>query len=178
MRCIGPCCDAPKATSPNAPVLVRTGACAALETDEARAAFGGADSIEALVAEARVLAEAILHRPPVFIALDHAFHGLTSGALSLTAAEDFRAPFAPFGVQTVRVGQAPGHLERELDAHTEELFSVGVDANGDVTLRRRDITTVAGLFVEPIQGEGGIRPLEAAFVAAAQTQSSQRGFFV
>lgn len=145
-------------------------------TEEARSLLGEVHDVPSLVTAARRHAEAILERPPVFLALEHAFHGLTSGALSLTAAEDFRAPFAPFGVQTHRIGQAPSQLEAQVEAQTSDLFAVGVDADGRVTLRRRAFTTIAALFVEPIQGEGGIRPLEAAFVTAAQTQSSRCGF--
>jgi acetylornithine/succinyldiaminopimelate/putrescine aminotransferase len=62
---------------------------------------------------------------------DHAFHGLTAGALSVNGAAEFRTGFEPFLPDTaIRFGDLEA-LEREL--------------------RRGD---VAALIVEPIQGKG------------------------
>src|SRR5699024_1604729 len=67
------------------------------------------------------------------LALDGAFHGRTLGALAITAKAAAREPFAPFGPQVTFI--APG----DMDALRREL------AVGDV----------AGLVMEPIQGEVG-----------------------
>jgi acetylornithine/succinyldiaminopimelate/putrescine aminotransferase len=65
------------------------------------------------------------------IYIDHAFHGLTTGALSVNGAEDFRKGFGPLLPDTaIDLGDLAA-LERELK-------------RGDV----------AGLIIEPIQGKG------------------------
>lgn len=75
------------------------------------------------------------------LALDHAFHGRTLGALSLTWKEPYRRPFAPLidGVEFI----APNDISA-LEA-----------AMGD---------DVAGIFVEPIQGEAGVHLLTDSYV--------------
>src|SRR6185437_10459904 len=70
---------------------------------------------------------------PVIVAADHSFHGRTMGALAITGKESIRAPFAPFGfdVRWVEYGDA--------------------DA-----LRKAVDDKVAGVILEPTQGEGGV----------------------
>jgi acetylornithine/N-succinyldiaminopimelate aminotransferase len=74
------------------------------------------------------------------LALENSFHGRTFGALSVTAPEKYRAPFAPLlpGVEFVRTNDVED-LERKFDDR------------------------VCALVVEPIQGEGGIFPLSENF---------------
>ncbi|MGC5616056.1 acetylornithine transaminase [Georgenia sp. Z1491] len=84
-------------------------------------------------------------RPGRILALEHAFHGRTLGALALTHKAAYREPFAPLGPDVTFV--APG----DIDAVRREL------AVGDV----------AGLFLEPVQGEAGVTPLPDGFLAAA-----------
>ena len=94
-----------------------------------RAVFtnSGAESIEAAVKFTRCATG----RTRVLYA-DHAFHGLTNGALSLNGGKEFRVGFGPLlpGCDPVPFGDAEA-LEREL--------------------RRGD---VAALVLEPIQGKG------------------------
>jgi ornithine--oxo-acid transaminase len=75
---------------------------------------------------------------------DHAFHGLTAGALSVNGAREFRSGFGPLLPDTVIPFGDLAALEKEL--------------------RRGD---VAGFLIEPIQGKGvAIAP--PGFLAAAQ----------
>lgn len=79
------------------------------------------------------------------VALAHGFHGSTAGALSITAAAKYRAPFEP-------LVPGAGFVEPEdLDA-----------------LRAAVSEQTAAIIVEPIQGEGGIRPMSEAFLREAQ----------
>jgi acetylornithine/N-succinyldiaminopimelate aminotransferase len=86
------------------------------------------------------------------IALEGAFHGRTMGALALTAKEAYRAPFEPLpgGVVHIPFGD--------------------VDA-----LRNAVDETVAAVFLEPIQGEAGVRPLPAGYLQAAREATSKAG---
>jgi ornithine--oxo-acid transaminase len=93
----------------------------------------GAEAVEAAIKIAR----AATGRPRVLYA-EHAFHGLTLGALSLNGNEEFREGFGPLlpGCDPVGFGDLDG-LEREL-------------ARGDV----------AAFVVEPVQGKGVNLPSE------------------
>lgn len=76
--------------------------------------------------------------------LDHAFHGLTTGSLSVNGAQEFRRGFDPLLPDTeIPVGDLAA-LEREL-------------RSGDV----------AALLVEPIQGKG-VTPMPPGFLRGAQ----------
>jgi len=86
------------------------------------------------------------------VALDRAFHGRTIGSLSITADPHYRDPFGPLLDHVTFV--APGD-EAALDAAVTERTGVVV--------------------VEPIQGEGGIRPLSPAFARAVQAACDRTG---
>jgi acetylornithine aminotransferase/acetylornithine/N-succinyldiaminopimelate aminotransferase len=82
------------------------------------------------------------------VALENSFHGRTLGALSVTANEHYRTPFEPLlpGVRFV-----PANDPKELLAAVSR--------------------STAAIIAEPVQGEGGVRPLTPAF-ASAMTQAS------
>ncbi|WP_458109592.1 acetylornithine transaminase [Arthrobacter sp. R3-55] len=86
------------------------------------------------------------------IALEGAFHGRTMGALALTAKEAYRAPFEPLpgGVVHIPFG--------DIDA-----------------LRAAVDDSTAALFLEPIQGEAGVRPLSAEYLQAAREATTAAG---
>jgi ornithine--oxo-acid transaminase len=96
-------------------------------------ANSGTEAVEAAIKIAR----AATGRPRVLYA-EHAFHGLTLGALSLNGNPEFREGFGPLlpGCEPVGFGDLEG-LEREL-------------ARGDV----------AAFVVEPVQGKGVNIPAE------------------
>jgi len=86
------------------------------------------------------------------IALEGAFHGRTMGALALTAKEAYRTPFEPLpgGVVHIPFGDIAA-LEAAVD------------------------DTVAAVFLEPIQGEAGVRPLPPGYLKAAREATSNVG---
>lgn len=88
------------------------------------------------------------------LALEGAFHGKTLGAVQLTASEAYRRPFGLSGLNVVRVPRN--------DA--ESLEAAFVQASD-----------LAGFIFEPIQGEGGVWPLESAFVRRAAELCTARG---
>ena len=89
------------------------------------------------------------------IALEESFHGRTIGALSVTSDEHYRAPFEPLlsGVRWLPVND-PAALLAAVSKNT------------------------AAIIVEPIQGEGGVRPLTRAFAAAINEASARTGALV
>ena len=78
-----------------------------------------------------------------YVALEHGFSGRSMGALSVTANANYRAPFEPLipGVTFIAPDDIKG-LEAAVTEHT------------------------AAVIAEPIQGEGGVRPLSPEFAAA------------
>ena len=94
-------------------------------------ANSGTEAVEAAIK----LARATTGRHRILYA-DHAFHGLSLGALSLNGNDEFRAGFGPLlpGCEAIAFGDLDA-LERELAA-------------GDV----------AALVVEPVQGKGVVLP--------------------
>lgn len=86
------------------------------------------------------------------VALEGAFHGRTMGALALTHKQAYREPFEPLtpGVTHVPFGDV-GALAAAVD------------------------NTVAAVFIEPIQGEGGVRPLPPGYLAAARRITRDAG---
>jgi len=115
----------------------------------ARAFFcnSGTEAVEAAVKFARKATG-----KPGVVAVEGGFHGRTLGALSVTGQPSKREPFEPL---------VPG--------------ARFVPAN-DVAALRGAVAEDTGLvLLEPILGEGGVRPLEPEFVLAAAEAAEQAG---
>src|ERR1700754_842700 len=87
-----------------------------------------------------------------FIALENSFHGRTMGAVSATHKDKYREPFQPLvpGVEFVRFNDVD---------HLRASFS----------------NEVCAILIEPVQGEGGIRPVSQDFFAAARELTQSTG---
>ncbi len=101
----------------------------------------GAEAVEAAMKHAMMESGS-----RTFIALERAFHGKTLGSLQLTANPQYRNCFEISGVNVIRVP-----LNDVL--RLEEAFASAGD--------------LAGFIFEPIQGEGGVRPMESVFAQRA-----------
>src|SRR5829696_3047830 len=119
----------------------------------ARAFFcnSGAEAVEACLKFSRRFWHAQGTPRTGIVAFDHSFHGRTMGALSVTWDDHYRAPFAPLvpGVTFVNP-EDPSAIAAAITPQT------------------------AAVIVEPIQGEGGVRPIPqsaAAAIAAACRRS-------
>src|SRR5712671_953776 len=86
------------------------------------------------------------------LAMENSFHGRTFGALATTGQPKYRAPFVPLmpGVSFVKFN--------DLD-----------------DLRRKFDSRVCAVCIETIQGEGGIRPVNAEFLELASRLTKQSG---
>jgi acetylornithine/N-succinyldiaminopimelate aminotransferase len=87
-----------------------------------------------------------------FVAVEGAFSGRTFGALSVTHDEHYRAPFGPLLEPVTFVDPARP------------------DALGAAVTSR-----TAAIIAEPIQGEGGIRPMSPQFAAAINDVCAKTG---
>jgi acetylornithine/N-succinyldiaminopimelate aminotransferase len=87
-----------------------------------------------------------------FIALEGSFHGRTMGALSVTSDGHYRGPFEPL---------VPG--VRWVPVEDRQALLAAVSSK------------TAAVIAEPIQGEGGVRPLSPAFAAAIQEACDSSG---
>lgn len=112
----------------------------------------GTEAVEACLKFARRYWHTRGEQRPEIIALEESFHGRTFGALSVTSDEHYRKPFEPL-LSGVRF----------------------VPANDPAALRAAVSSSTAAIIAEPIQGEGGIRPLTPAFGAAIMEACSRTG---
>src|SRR5258707_5768241 len=87
-----------------------------------------------------------------FLALENSFHGRTFGAISVTATEKYRLPFAPVvpGAEFVRFNDI-ADLEAKFD------------------------DSACAIFLETVQGEGGIYAVSEAFWNRARALAAQHG---
>ena len=119
----------------------------------ARAMFcnSGAEANEALFKLARRHAFAKGEKRTKIVAFHNAFHGRTMGALSMTGTPKYREGFGEVaGVVHVAYG--------DLDAVKAQM---GAD--------------VAAVIVEPVQGEGGVLPAPAGFLAGLRALCDEHG---
>ncbi|WP_322511083.1 aspartate aminotransferase family protein [Chloroflexus sp.] len=113
----------------------------------------GAEAIEGAIKFARRYARAHFGEgKTTIVAFDGSFHGRTMGAVAITAREKYREPFMPVmpGVRFARYN---------------DLASLAATMGHDV----------CAVVLEPVQGEGGLRAADAAFVKGARELCRQYG---
>ncbi len=103
----------------------------------------GAEAVETCLKFARRYWHAMGTPRAKFLALEHAFHGRTMGSLSVTWDDHYRAPFTPLLADVTFVA-----------------------ADDPAALRAAVTSDTAAVIVEPIQGEGGVRPLSQGIADA------------
>src|SRR5688572_15166920 len=132
---------------------VATALAARTGLDRAFFCNSGAEAVETCLKFARRhwFTQGATHRTK-YVAFTHSFHGRTMGALSVTHDEHYRGPFQPLIPQVVFAD--PADIAG---------FNALVDDN------------TAAIIVEPIQGEGGVRPIPAATAAAIEAACTRTG---
>lgn len=120
--------------------------------------------------------EALRSRPSVFLSLEGAFHGKTSGALQLTHNALYREPFAALGprVRFLRFADLDDVRAAIRDATVE--YTWPRVESGRLSFETRRMVCIAGLFIEPLQGEGGIREVPADYLTGSRQLASEHGF--
>jgi acetylornithine/succinyldiaminopimelate/putrescine aminotransferase/predicted amino acid dehydrogenase len=103
----------------------------------------------------------VLAEPPRFLALARGFHGKTTGAVQLTHDPAYRDPFDR---RATLFAASVAEVEAHLAACRRTLLGLAPGPAGPRVVTRP--WTVAGaLFAEPVQGEGGVRPLSPELAA-------------
>lgn len=110
----------------------------------------GTEANEAALKFARKHGKKISPTKTEFITFETSFHGRSMGALSLTPNPKYQEPFAPL-VPGVKVAK-PNDIE-----------SVKALINENT----------AGVIIEPIQGEGGVRPIDTEFLVELKKLTKQ-----
>jgi len=117
----------------------------------------GAEANEAGIKLARRYGHAKGIAAPQMIVLEGAFHGRTLGALSATGNHKIRQGFGPL-------------LEGFLHVQPNDLSAID-----RLAAERKDI---ASIMVEPIMGEGGIRPLDIDYLTGLRERCTQNGWLL
>ena len=107
----------------------------------------------------------IFEQPAVFLALNRAFHGKSVGSLSLTYNQDYRRPFAALLPKTHFLDPTdPESVEAFFELTLQHYYDLTIDENFSIHIDKKPISPIAALFIEPIQGEGGILPVADRFL--------------
>lgn len=96
-----------------------------------------------------------LNQKSKLVFMNNSFHGRSTGALSITGQPKYQAPFGDLLPDCLSV-----------DFNDMEGLKVLLTAHGD---------DIAGVFIEPIQGEGGVIPAETAFLKNIQDFCQSKG---
>lgn len=115
----------------------------------------GAEAIEI----AMKILRAARPKAPWILTFTGAYHGKTFGALSVTPTVEYQRAFRPLlpGVRVLPYGDA--------NAVEREVLTLGTDQ-------------VAGVILEPVQGEGGVVTPPASFLSALDDLRQQHGILV
>ncbi len=125
--------------------------CSASGYDKVFFCNSGAEANEGLVKLARKWGNAIREGKNKVVTLKGSFHGRTIAMVTATGQDKFHKYFDPF---------APGFTY--------------VEANDIEALDKALSPDVCTFLFEPIQGEGGVRPLDKAYLAAARRLCTER----
>ena len=112
-------------------------------------------------------------RRPALIAFEGAFHGRSYGAMSLTASRaKQRGGYAPLLPEVYHVPYPSPYRDGK------EALPKTLGALDALFTRRLDPRDVAGIFVEPIQGEGGYIVPPAGFLRALREICDRHGILL
>ncbi|MFC7898441.1 aspartate aminotransferase family protein [Streptomyces sp. NPDC057381] len=151
---------------------------AAVPEETARAAGldtrgGGAVAIDGLVAHIKEVNAARAGREPLLFALAGGFHGKLMGSVQLTHNAAYRTPFAALGTPArfVTRDEIPA-LPKIFEEERVDLLDLALTGD-EVTVVRRRLPLLCAFVLEPVQGEGGIQPLDADSAARIQAACAE-----
>lgn len=101
---------------------------------------------------------------PMLLGLRRGFHGKTTGALQLTHNPAYREPFERLGTPVRFLEQGDTAAAEAAIGESDTILYSVTESAGELCLQRHAFSNIAALFVEPIQGEGGIHQLDAGYL--------------
>ncbi|MFT6099234.1 MAG: acetylornithine/succinyldiaminopimelate/putrescine aminotransferase [Arenicella sp.] len=112
------------------------------------------------------------------LSLKKSYHGKTTGALQITHGESFRLPFENLGPRAAFIDQSdPVSLENAINENSLTVLMPVID--GDVlTFSEEKLNLISALFIEPIQGEGGVRPVSVDFLNQCRAAATENDFLL
>jgi len=112
---------------------------------------------------------------PGIVTVDGSFHGRTLLTMTMTTkVKPYKEGFGPFAPDVYRI-PCP-NVYRRPDGVDEEAFALGCAAEFERMLATSLIPDmVAGVVVEPVQGEGGFIPMPASFLRRIREICTQYG---
>ncbi len=113
-------------------------------------------------------------RSPVLLALTQSFHGKTTGALNLTSHDKFRTGFQTNKREKSQVEffeHTPENLHEVLES-LQRIVHLPKLQKGEIIFEEVSILLCLGIIAEPIQGEGGIRPVPKSFLSHLREKTS------
>ncbi len=114
---------------------------------------------------------------PTFLAVERAFHGKSLSALSLTASRDFRGPWERLALRVAFVVPDDDEgLARAIDEARVSYPTIELRPDGSPSVVTRDFVNVAACFVEPIQGEGGVREVSRRTLLGLRIAADLHGY--
>ena len=108
------------------------------------------------------------------ISRDIAYHGTTLGALSITSIPSMRAPFEPLIPGAVKVPNTNFYRAPE---HADDEVAFGRWAADEIerAIEREDASTVAAVFLEPVQNAGGCFPPPPGYLERVREICTRHG---
>ncbi len=132
----------------------------------------GSEAIDA----AMKLARRVTGRPAI-IAFQGAFHGRTYGATSITSSSpNYRLGYEPL-LPSIYLAPYPA-VWREFDGDEAQATEVSLDRLRAMLTSIVPAETVAAIFIEPVQGEGGYLPAPVAFLRGLRELCDQYGILL
>ncbi len=101
----------------------------------------------------------VIARSPVFLACERSFHGKTTGSVSLTSYFPYREPFLRLGPRCQFLSDKDLEdsiiLQRSFEENVITVYDLRL-TNDTLELKPIRICNIPAVFIEPIQGEGGV----------------------
>jgi acetylornithine/succinyldiaminopimelate/putrescine aminotransferase/predicted amino acid dehydrogenase len=132
--------------------------------------------VPAVVAAVRRINTERLAVSPLFVALEGAFHGKTTGALSLTYNPSFREPWSAIGprVHFLPAFDVPA-IAPVFESAAITCLRIVLHDDGALDLGDAPFSNIAACFYEPIQGEGGVVAVSDAYARALRDATTKAG---
>lgn len=132
--------------------------------------------LEAIIREVEARRTQSAERRVVLLTLERGFHGKLTGALSLTANDKYkRKGYAIDAKVRTLAPHDVAAFERVLREHQYSVPELVLEGN-ELILRERAASDVVALFLEPIQGEGGVHEVPLAMLERAREAADAQGF--